>query len=523
MTQDGALVRHVIDRVGYGPRAGDLDLIASRGVDRWLDDQINPSAIAIPADLTRHLDSLATLRMTPTETFVTYGPPSYRPPGGGKPTADDLKAAIEKGRVVPAEAVEARLLRAISSPRQLEERMVEFWFNHFNVFVGKGLDRLWVGAYEQEAIRPHVLGKFRDLLGATAKHPAMLFYLDNWQNTAPGSPGVRGDFQGLNENYARELMELHTLGVNGGYTQDDVVNLARILTGWGFARRDENEGRPRRRLGFFGRALMERPSAMRAVARGRRAFYFDPDRHDTGTKTLLGRAIPGRRGDDGVAEGEEALDMLAQAPATARHISYQLAQFFVADAPDPALVETMANTFQSSGGDIKAVVRVMLWSAAFRDPAIYATRFKTPYHYVLSAVRATGIEVRNIKPLYGMLAQLGQPLYGCQTPDGFKCTTDAWLNADAMTRRISFAVALGAGRLPLDADPDPQGFNARRPERMAEKEPAFLKANGTPVATSTLMTTLGDRFSQTTVGAVNAAAPPLQPGLLLGSPEFMKC
>jgi len=519
MTTAPALARHVLDRVAYGARAGDLDDVARRGVDSWLEEQLHPATIPLPPGLERQLDALHTLRMTPTETFLTYGPPSFRTPGS-KPTPEDVKAAQERGRIVPMEAVEARLLRAVASPRQLEERLVDFWFNHFNVFVGKGLDRLWVGAYEQEAIRPHILGKFRDLLGATAKHPAMLFYLDNWQNTAPGSPGVRGEFQGLNENYARELMELHTLGVDGGYAQDDVVNLARVLTGWGFARRGGERGRFRR-PGLIGRMFFPRPEFVRAEER--RAFYFDPDRHDTGSKLLLGRAIAGRHGDAGIAEGEEALDMLAQSSATARHISFKLAQFFVADDPDAALVETMAETFRSTGGDLKAVMKTMLWSAAFRDPALLTSRFKTPYQYVVSSVRAAGIEVRNVKPMYGVLAQLGQPLYGCQTPDGFKCTSDSWLNADAMTRRISFVVALGAGRLPLEAEPEDQNFNVRRPDRMAERAQGLVKENGTPVTADAIIAATGDRFSQNTMDTVNAAAPPLQPGLLLGSPEFMKC
>jgi len=222
-------------------------------------------------------------------------------------------------------------------------------------------------------------------------------------------------------------------------------------------------------------------------------------------------------------EGEEALDVLAQSPATARHIGYKLAQFFVADEPDEALVSSLARTFQSTNGDLKAVTRALFWSDAFRNPANFGARFKTPYQYVISAVRASGFDVRNIKPLYGVLAQLGQPLYGCQTPDGFKCTTAAWLNADAMTRRISFAVALGAGRLPLEADPNPNGFNVRKPDKMADRQAAYVKDTGIPVDADALKSTLGGRFSATTLQTADEAPKPLQPGLLLGSPEFMRC
>jgi Protein of unknown function (DUF1800) len=222
---------HVLNRLGFGPRPGDIEQVRSMGVDKFIDEQLSPRSISLPQSLVTRIDSLETLRRNAPELFLEYGPPSY----GGKP--GDRQAGQrgrQRARVILDQAFEARILRAVESPRQLEEVMVNFWFNHFNVFSQKGLDHLWIGSYEEEAIRPNVLGRFRDLLGATAKHPAMLFYLDNWQNTAPNSPGARGRFKGLNENYARELMELHTLGVDGGYTQTDVITLARILTGWGY-------------------------------------------------------------------------------------------------------------------------------------------------------------------------------------------------------------------------------------------------------------------------------------------------
>jgi uncharacterized protein (DUF1800 family) len=542
MSTDPNLARHLIDRLGYGPRPGDLELIQRDGADRWIDRQLTPDSLPLPQSLTAQLASFTTLKKTAPELFVEYGPPSYRVPGE-KPTPEQQKEAAQRARIIGSEAAEARIARALQSPRQLEERLVEFWFNHFNVFAGKGLDRLWVGAYEEQAIRPHVLGKFRDLVNATARHPAMLFYLDNWQNTAPDSPGARGNFKGLNENYARELMELHTLGVNGGYSQDDVIALARILTGWGFGgdgAGDNGNGMPRR-PGMIGRMMMDRPQMRQAMVRNSRAFRYNPERHDTGDKMFLGRVIKGRGGDDGQREGEEAIDMLVRAPATAQHVSFQLAQFFVADAPDQALVTAMAKTFHDTDGDIRAVMRTLVKHPSFRDPATFATRFKTPYQFVLSAVRATDLPVRNIKPLYGTLALLGQPLFGCQTPDGFKCTEAAWLNADAMTRRISFAVALGSGRMPLSADPDPQGVNIRRPDRneraarqgMGEgprqdltppdSDNAAQQTNVAPVPADRLIAAMGGRFTANTLAVVADAAPTLKSGLLLGSPEFMRC
>jgi uncharacterized protein (DUF1800 family) len=278
--------------------------VKSIGVDRYIDEQLHPASIPLPEELKSKLRGLETVGRSAPELFVEYGPPSYAANRGDKQAA---QKARQRARVIVDQAIDARLLRAIESPRQLEEVMVNFWFNHFNVFAQKGLDRLWIGSYEEEAIRPYALGRFRDLLGATAKHPAMLFYLDNWQNTAPGSPGSRGQFKGLNENYARELMELHTLGVDGGYTQQDVITLAKILTGWGFRR-------PGQRLQAVNAAGRFIPVSQDTS--GNSGFFFDANRHDFSSKAFLGKTIRG----SGIAEGEEALDILADHPSTARFI-----------------------------------------------------------------------------------------------------------------------------------------------------------------------------------------------------------
>ncbi len=476
---------HVLNRLGYGPAPGELEKVRAMGVEKYIARQLSPDSIPLPEILDRQLDGLETLHMDPVRLFKEYGPPLKR---NRQVDPEAAREARERARIIMEQAVQARLWRAVESPRQLQEVMVDFWFNHFNVFAAKGLDHLWVGAYEEQAIRPYALGRFRDLLGATARHPAMLFYLDNWQNTAPNSPGARGKQQGLNENYARELMELHTLGVDGGYTQDDVVALARILTGWGL-------GRPR------GRDI------------NKGGFFFDPKRHDFSDKTFLGQTIRG----SGVAEGEAALDILARNPATARHISFELAQYFVADEPPSALVERLRRRFLDTDGDIRAVLDTLFHSPEFWDQKYYGNKFKTPYQYVISTVRATGMKVVNVRPLYGMLMQLGMPLYGCLTPDGYKNTRDAWLNPDAMTRRISFATALAGGRLPV-AQPDRESGVMRN--KTSDMKPGDTPA-GEPANDVELVRTLGGHFSPPTQSAINAAPGPLHAALILGSPEFM--
>jgi len=459
---------HVLNRLGFGPRAGDIQRVNAMGVENYIHQQLFPETIPEPPALVQKLNDLKTLALDPDELYEEYGPPPRV--DGIKPDPDMVKAQRKKARIILQEAMAARLMQAIESPRQLEEVMVDFWYNHFNVYAQKGLDHLWIGNYEEQAIRPFVLGHFRDLLGATAKHPAMLFYLDNWQNVDPNSFRAGGrKSRGLNENYARELMELHTLGVSGGYTQDDVIVLARILTGWGF------RGKPRG---------SSEPSY---------EFYFNDRRHDGSEKVFLGQTMEG----DGQQEVEEALDILARSPATARHISFQLAQYFVADDPDPALVGQLAQKFEETDGDIRAVLQVLFDSPQFWDEKNYANKFKTPYQYIISAIRASGEDVTNYRPLVGMLQQLGMPLYECQTPDGYKNTQEAWLNPDGMLRRINFATALAFGRVNINDD-------------------QF------PVTYDDLVAVFDGRFSAATMEAVEKAPPRLHAVLILGSPEMMK-
>jgi uncharacterized protein (DUF1800 family) len=521
----------VLNRIAYGPRPGDVERVAHMGIDRYIEEQLHPERIPIPLALTGRLESLTTQAMPTGDLLLEYRNAMRQVQREKSSIVQDDEARKERRQKLARMAEqtgEARLARAIDSPRQLEEVMVDFWFNHFNVFYGKGLDRVFVPSYERDAIRPFALGNFRDLLGATAKHPAMLFYLDNWLSTsneshaayragtaARKSGGLKAKSSGLNENFAREIMELHTLGVEnegkpGGYSQKDVTELARILTGWSFE--------------------------ARVIVRGGPSFQFDADRHDQGTKFWLGRTVP----PNGQAEGELALDVLANHPATARHVSYQIAQYFVADQPPPALVDRMAERWLATQGDIRAVLKTLFDSPEFRSPANFNAKFKTPYQYVVSAARATGVPIANVRPLLGALSQLGMPLYGCQTPDGYKNTEDAWLNPEGMTRRINFATALAAGKLPLAkgvAEDDAYRTDKDAPGRAASSGGNAGTPNGSsgavavianvavdnaPVDADALMATLGGSLSPKTRDAVAKAPPKLRAALVLGSPDFMR-
>src|SRR6202162_2099212 len=322
-------------------------------------------------------------------------------------------------QVVSYDLLEAKLLRAIESNRQLAEELDDFWFNHFNVFYEKGADRFLIPEYERDAIRPNVLGKFRDLLEATAKSPAMLFYLDNFQS-------VRADLdannknrkvkRGLNENYGRELMELHTLGVNGGYTQKDVTEVARCFTGWTILE-------PRKGGGFF----------------------YNDKLHDKGEKVVLGHVIPAGGGMD---DGEKVLDILATHPSTAHFISKELAQRFVANNPPHALVEKMAQTFLATGGDVREVMRSMLDSKEFWSQGAYRAKLKTPFEMVASSVRALGADVTDAWALANQVGNLGEPLYRMQEPTGYSNLNSEWVNSAALLNRMNFALQLTKNQLP---------------------------------------------------------------------------
>ncbi|MBD2481739.1 DUF1800 domain-containing protein [Planktothrix sp. FACHB-1365] len=455
---------HLINRLSFGITPGQLQQIQQMGIETYIKTQLQPQTISYPANLNDRLNPLNTLVWQPGEVILAEKQTVEQAQKLGLDNKSMNKIKQSFNQKIMQQAKRGRLLRAFASPRQLEEVMVEFWYNHFNVFAAKdNFTRQFFSSYEQHAIRPHALGKFRQLLGATAKHPAMLVYLDNWRNTAPGSPGAKGQFQGLNENYARELLELHTLGVNGGYTQNDIIALAKILTGWGLFQ------------------PLEKTST-------KAGFYFEESRHDFTNKVFLGYSIKG----SGINEGEEALNILARHPSTAQHISYKLAQNFVSDNPSDSLVKKLSQTFLDSDGNIATVLQTLFKSDEFWQPNIYQTKFKTPYRYLVSIMRVVGT-VTNFEPLDGILNQLGMPLYGCPSPDGYKNIQSAWLNPDAMVRRSSLSVPLSRG----------------------------LLDDGKPIDAEFLASTLENNFSPQTRSVLEKTDPNLRGALILGSPEFM--
>ena len=560
-------ILHVMNRLGFGPRPGDIERVRKMGLESWIEQQLDPASIP-DIEMAQRLAGLETLKMTPAQTLVKYPPPQLlrgierqlttrmgmdpsavanlfpelaemrerrarreqqraRQNDGAQSDAmmegsetqrqrrqqdrqaGQMRRALRGPQRLVLELSQAKLLRAIYSERQLEEVMADFWFNHFNVFIGKGADRWLVTSYERDAIRPHVLGKFRDLLGATARHPAMLFYLDNWQSADPnanqnprelrqaymraareaGLPptGVIGEMlrergfdtseidrrvrrqmgmdggqmmggqranrrnrrggtntgqrqrrqprqqrsqnrqrqqrkRGLNENYARELLELHTLGVDGGYTQQDVIEVARCFTGW----------------------------TLTPLPLGQQFVYIDA-LHDKGEKNVLDRRIK----NGGKKDGERVLDMLARHPSTAKFISTKLARRFVSDNPPASLVKKMSKTFLKTDGDIRKVLRTMFASEEFWSPDAVGAQFKTPFEFIVSAVRATGLEVAAVTErrrggalqMALALREMGQPLYGAQPPTGYKDTAEAWVSTGALLSRMKISVGIAVGRL----------------------------------------------------------------------------
>jgi uncharacterized protein (DUF1800 family) len=379
-------------------------------------------------------------------------------------------------QLVAFDLSEGKLYRAILSNRQLEEQLVDFWYNHFNVFLDKGADRYLVPTYEREAIRPHVFGKFRDLLEATAKSPAMLFFLDNWESvgaTAPQRGNAKRPVRGLNENYARELMELHTLGVDGGYTQKDVTEVARCFTGWTI--RQPREGGD---------------------------FFYNDRVHDKGEKLVLGVKIPAGGGKE---DAEKVLDILARHPATARFISKKLAQRFVADDPPQKLIDKMAKTFRDKNGDIREVMKTMLTSDEFFSQAAYRAKVKTPFEMIVSAVRATGAQVDFAFPLANQIAQLGEPLYRKLEPTGYSDANSEWVNSAALLARMNFALSLAQNKVP-GSKLDAAQFNGA-PADIA-RQVLFTDAKPETLAA----------IEKQTQGSTNAPVV----GLMLGSPDFQR-
>jgi uncharacterized protein (DUF1800 family) len=446
---------------------------------------------------------------------------------------ETLMAMNNPQAAVLSELVQAKLLRAVYSDRQLEQVMTDFWFNHFNVFVGKGPERVLLTNYEQNVIRPHALGKFEDLLVATAKSPAMLFYLDNWMSVGPNSAQAQGmparanrpygpygrprrfpqqqnqnaqrrKNNGLNENYGRELLELHTLSVNAGYSQRDVTEVAKVFTGWTIEKPFEGMG-----------------------------FKYEPRMHEPGPKFVLGHRIK-PKGED---EGKEVLHMLATSPQTAHFISLKLAQRFVADDPPPALIDRMAKTFEKSKGDIREVLVSLFHSPEFWADSTYRAKMKTPLEFVASAVRATGADVDDAFPLARQVANMGMPLYSAQPPTGYSMKADTWVSSSALLNRMNFALGMTSGKVrgvKIDAVQLAGG-----PPPPADATTALAALETKLLAGDVSKQTHDSIIAQIQAPAKNSAPdgqdkmspqgkPPGPPdtstiaGLLLGSPEFQK-
>ncbi len=466
-------LQHALDRLTFGPRPGDPERICALGLKTWVDLQLHPDQVQENLFLEERLAPLTPLKMSIRET-----------------------ASVKPERVIADDLSEGKLMRAIYSNHQLVELLDDFWFNHFNVFFGKGADRFALPAYEREAIRPHVLGKFYDLLLATAKTPAMLFYLDNWRSVGPafaeGHPNQKNR-RGLNENYGRELLELHTLGVNGGYTQKDVIEVARCFTGW----------------------------TITAPRQGR-GFEYDDKMHDKGGKLVLGHVIPpgGSMGD-----GLEVLDILAHHPSTSHFISLKLAQRFVADDPPPSLVNRMAQTFLKTGGDLRAVMQTMFSSGEFWSEGAYHAKIKTPFEMVVSAIRATNANVASTAQLSNELQKLGEPLYRKPEPIGYSFQSADWVSSAGLLDRMNFAVALAHNRIPgvqVDiaswqtlSQPDPMNLvrSILEQDPSEQTKTAIEKALANPDLQNQLA-----RNPETG----SSIMPGLIAGLTLGSPEFQR-
>ena len=569
-------IQHALNRLAYGPRPGDVERIRQMGLAKWIDQQLNPKTIddrAVEARLsdypTLHVSTAQLLaeypnpkqaakqvaqgNPTPTREMDTPGgaanssgdatmsaaadvpsPMKLNPATRGIAKRDltgvepnDVPRAIADDSKRPARVVEelamAKMTRAIYSERQLQQVMDDFWLNHFNVFAGKGEVKWYLTSYERDVIQPNALGKFKDLVTETAKSPAMLFYLDNFlsadpraaerqamqrafrqqmrrgPNAYPPRPPAqqaqkKKQERGLNENYGRELMELHTLGVDGGYTQKDVTEVARCFTGW----------------------TIERPREMAK-------FKFDERLHDPDPKIVLGKKIHS----GGMKDGEQVIDLLVKNPNTAKFISTKLARRFVSDTPPEALVERMAKSFQKSNGDIREVLRTMIYSPEFWSRAAYRAKIKTPYELVVSSVRALGTDVDTPMPLVQWVGRIGEPMYQCQPPTGYSDKAETWVNTGALLNRLNFSLALSGNKVRgsrSDVTALLGNDSAAEPKMALDRAVKVFLGEAAPGTVDTLQkqlenpqvlqAKLDDPVKQVDLGLVT--------GLVLGAPEFQR-
>ena len=558
LTEDQAIL-HALDRLAYGPRPGDMERIRQMGLEKWISQQLKPESLDDSAAEAR-LTDLTTLKMSSAKLVSEFPPPAQAAKKEGvtkeqfqderkEKAQAEVQQMRQNGETDPAKLQLARMQgpqriisdlsmakvdRAIYSDRQLYEVMANFWFNHFNVFAGKGADRWMLTAYERDTIRPHAMGKFQDLLEATAKSPAMLFYLDNWQSADPMAakqlqqqramrqsrfggifggmtppsprqfPNAQGAGQGqqakrpergLNENYGREIMELHTLGVEGGYSQQDVIEVAKCFTGWTIRE-------PRRDPEFF----------------------FNDRIHTPGPKYVMGKKING----GGMKDGQEVIKLLAHNPNTAKFISTEIARHFVSDNPSPALVSRMTQTYLSSDGDTRAVLKTMIYSPEFWSRATYRAKVKTPFELAVSTARALNADVAISLPIVQWVGRMGEPLYQCQPPTGYSDKAETWVNTGALLNRLNFALQLASNHINGTTIDLPSLFGAESDSdpQMALSRSLDIFLNG-QVAAQT-RETLEQRLNDPQILQARLDDPVkhvnegLIAGLVLGTPEFQR-
>lgn len=527
LTEEQRII-HVLNRLGFGARPGDVERVKAMGVENYINQQLNPNSIA-DAVAENKVKDLQVLSMSTAELYekfpqpgqlirqlqargllpeelaqardnrvkgganATSGEPQPKkrdgemmgegnpppPPGNGNPLDNEKYRAVlqqyyrENGLQQPqriiGELQASRIMRAVYSERQLNEVMVDFWTNHFNVFAGKGADRWLLPSYDRDTIRPNAIGKFSELLEATAKSPAMLFYLDNFQSVTPNPqrnpnaaprrqrmlaeivnqqrrregnptqepamrqrPPQQQQRRGINENYARELMELHTLGVDGGYTQKDVQEVARCFTGWTIFQ-------PR-----GGAAAVNGLMGGDAARRSAGTFFFNARAHDDGEKIVLGQKIPAG---GGMKDGLMVLDILSRHPSTAKFIATKLVRHFVSDSPSPELVARVAATFTKSNGDIRESLKAIFFSPEFNSTEVYRSKVKRPFELVISAIRTVGAETNGGPGTHQWIARMGEPLYGFQTPNGYSDSAESWVNTGGLLERMNFGLALASNRV----------------------------------------------------------------------------
>jgi uncharacterized protein (DUF1800 family) len=560
-------VIHVLNRLGFGARPGDVEKVKALGVENYINQQLNPEKISDTVAENR-VRELTVLNMTTAELYQKFPQPGQllrqlqargmlpadlaearenRVKGGANarpaempqngsmpaqemspnnnqpapPAGNPLENAqyrrvlqeyyrengLQQPQRIMAELHASRILRAVYSERQLHEVMVDFWTNHFNVFAGKGADRWLLPAYDRDTIRPHAMGKFSELLQATAQSPAMLFYLDNFQSVSPDANNRRGAMRrlqeqqqpqrqrrGINENYARELMELHTLGVDGGYTQKDVQEVARAFTGWTIFQ-------PR------GGAAAVNAMVGEGARRNAGTFFFNSRVHDDGEKTVLGHKISAG---GGIKDGLTVLDILAHHPATAKFIATKLVRYFVADNPPPALVDRVAAVFKKSDGDIRETLKAIFLSKEFNSTEAYRVKIKRPFELVISAIRSLGAETNGGPGTHQWLARMGEPLYGYQTPNGYSDTADSWVNTGGLLERMNFGLALAGNRIP-GTKVSLSKLGADQSKMMDEYLKVLLAGDISASTRETMLKQLAPSDPVTKVV-----------GLILGTPEFQR-